>query len=226
MGLGGGGVSRREAPVEIGPIVSLLTIGPVSPSPPFQTPPPSASPFNERDHSAAHSMLTDVLPMNAIFFGCKRAFHGCLRVARQLLSGFDLTPARFDMLTAVGQDKNEGCTQRELRTRLGVSAATISRMLRSLEELGLVSGQRHEQGDRRTRWLKLTSKGLSCIRRATRRIVNSGAAQFAVDSALTKGHFDESPCLQEMDRAETIFDLLRQGFGDFATLYYSWNPDD
>ena len=98
--------------------------------------------------------------MNAVFFGCKRAFHGCLRIARQLLAGFDLTPARFDMLTAVGQDHNQGCTQRELRTRLGVSAATISRMLRSLEELGLVDGCRQKRGDRRTRWLQLTLEGL------------------------------------------------------------------
>jgi DNA-binding MarR family transcriptional regulator len=166
-------------------------------------------------------------PMNAIFFGCKRAFHGCLRIARQLLHGFELTPARFDMLTAVWNGKHQGCTQRELRTKLGVTAATISRMVRSLEELGFVEGRRHEEGDRRTRWLKLTARGLSCVRRATRRIVRSGAVQHAVDCALTENRAgDETPCLQEMDAAETILNRLRRAFGDFATLYYPWNPDD
>jgi DNA-binding MarR family transcriptional regulator len=165
--------------------------------------------------------------MNAIFFGCKRAFHGCLRIARQLLAGFDLTPARFDMLTAVRNGENRGCTQRELRTKLGVSAATISRMLRSLEDLGFVDRRRHEEGDRRTRWLTLTAKGVSWLRRATRRIVRSGAAQFAVDCALTDNRvYDAGPCLQEMDMAEMIFDRLRRAFGDVATLYYPWNPDD
>ncbi|HEY4015899.1 MAG TPA: MarR family transcriptional regulator [Polyangiaceae bacterium] len=165
--------------------------------------------------------------MNAIFFGCKRALHGCLRIARQLLAGFDLTPARFDMLTAVGDGGNQGSTQRELRTMLGVSAATISRMLRSLEDLGLVDRQRLEAGDRRTRWLKLTSKGVAKLRLATCRIVRSGAAQLAIDCALTENRvFDASPCLQEMDLAETVFNRLRRAFGDVATLHYPWHPDD
>jgi DNA-binding MarR family transcriptional regulator len=163
--------------------------------------------------------------VNAIFFGCKRAFHSCLRIARQGLRGFGLTPARFDMLTAVGERKL-GCTQRELRSILGVTAATVSRMLDSLEELGLIHRTR-ATNDRRQRWLTLTDLGIARLRKATRRLVRSGAVQLAVDSALTDNHaHDEGRCLHEMDLAETILNRIRRAFRDVATLYYPWCPDD
>jgi DNA-binding MarR family transcriptional regulator len=166
--------------------------------------------------------------MNAIFFGCKRAFHSCMRIGRQVLGGLDLTPARFDMLTAIGGDgRTCGRAQGELRTLLGVSAATISRMLRSLEAMGLVARTKNERPDRRRRWVVLTELGAKCLRKATRRLVRSGAIQLAVDSALTDNRaYDESLCLVEMDLAESILRRIRNAFGDVATLQYLWHPDD
>jgi DNA-binding MarR family transcriptional regulator len=163
--------------------------------------------------------------MNAIFFGCKRAFHSCLRIARQGLEGFGLTPARFDMLTAVTRCETLGCTQRQLRTALGVSGATVSRMLRSLEQLGLVVRTR-VLTDRRQRLIRLTEQGVARLRKARRRLVRSGAIQLAVDCALTDNRpYDEGRCLHEMDLAETILDRIRRAFRDVATLYYPWCPD-
>ncbi|HEY4016027.1 MAG TPA: MarR family transcriptional regulator [Polyangiaceae bacterium] len=165
--------------------------------------------------------------MNAIFFGCKRAFHSCMRIARQVLAGLGLTPARFDMLTAVGENRAFGCAQRELRSLLGVSAATISRMLASLEDIGLVTRTKNEYPDRRQRRVALSAAGLKCLRKATRHLVRSGAIQLAVDSALTNNRaHDESRCLVEMDLAESILRRLRDAFGDIATLQYPWHPDD
>ncbi|HEY4015083.1 MAG TPA: MarR family transcriptional regulator [Polyangiaceae bacterium] len=173
----------------------------------------------------AHRLLREFTAMNAIFFGCKRAFHGCLRIARQGLDGLGLTAARFDMMTAVRDLGREGCTQRELRGALGVSAPTISRMLRALEELGLVSRTR-SYPDRRQRWIQLTELGIARLRKATRRLVRSGAIQLAVDCALTGDHaHDESRCLQQMDLAEMILNRIRRAFRDVATLDYPWCPD-
>ena len=165
--------------------------------------------------------------MNAIFFGCKRAFHSCMHIARQVLVGYGLTPARFDMLTAIERVPTHSCAQRALRTALGVSAATISRMLRSLEDIGLVVRTRNAYPDRRTHLVELTALGLKCIRKASRSLVRSGAIQFAVECALTENQpYDEALALFEMDRAEWFLDRIRHAFGDIATLHYAWHPDD
>ena len=57
-------------------------------------------------------------------------------------------------------------TQRELRKALGVSGPTVSRMLGSLEELGLVEREVSDL-DRRERYVMLTNAGRA-LRRARR----------------------------------------------------------
>jgi DNA-binding MarR family transcriptional regulator len=164
--------------------------------------------------------------MNAILFGLKRAFQATLRVTRPGLSRLGLTAARFDMLTAIDSFPM-GPLQKELRGALGVTRATISRMVRSLEELGLVRRFRTPE-DRRQIQVEVTRAGQRLIRRARRRFVDSGAIQLAVDCALVGGvHFgDESACLVAMDGAESILRRIREGFYDNAGLRYRWHPDD
>lgn len=74
--------------------------------------------------------------MHAIFFGLKRAHHGTLRITRRILAALGLTAARFDLLYAVKKATRYGVNQSALRKVLGVSRATVSRMLASLEERG------------------------------------------------------------------------------------------
>ena len=45
--------------------------------------------------------MLGLLPMNAIAFGTKRAFHGFLRVTRKPFASLGLTAARFDMMSAL-----------------------------------------------------------------------------------------------------------------------------
>jgi DNA-binding MarR family transcriptional regulator len=164
--------------------------------------------------------------MNAIFFGAKRAFQASLRITRPWLVRLGLTAARFDMLTAIWRHPC-GVFQRNLREMLGVTAPTISRMLRSLEELGLLTRERGLGGDKRQLHVTLTPAGLALIRRATRLLIDSGAAQLAVDCALTNNRaHDESLCFVEMARAESMLSLLRNAFRDIARLHYPWHPDD
>jgi DNA-binding MarR family transcriptional regulator len=169
--------------------------------------------------------------MNAIFFGLKRAFHGTLRIARPMLTSLGLTAARFDLLYALmGSDRTFGKYQSQLRKKLGVSRPTVSRMLQSLEERGLVSRQRSHL-DRRQLDVRLTDSGRALIRLAHRALTKSGWAQLAVDSALgatsiENRWFDPMHCLIETDRLEDTLKKLRDAFGDFATLYYQWHPQD
>ncbi len=164
--------------------------------------------------------------MNAIFFGLKRAYHGTLRIARSTLALLGLTAARFDMLYAIGQQAPTRMLQSTLRGVLGVSSPTVSRMLGSLEELGLVRRTR-VLGDGRQRWIELTDAGRASIRRASWILISTGQAQLAVDSALSPERwYDTQNCFALMEALDTFLGNFRHVYCDVATLYYRWHPDD
>src|ERR1700734_1337890 len=120
--------------------------------------------------------------MHAVFFDLKRAYHSTLRLTRRLLKSLGLTAARFDLLYIV-ERAGKTMLQCDLRRVLGVTAPTVSRLLASLEALGLV--EREGMGlARRRRHVALTKAGLRCVRRAARSLIHSGWVELAVDSAL------------------------------------------
>jgi DNA-binding MarR family transcriptional regulator len=162
--------------------------------------------------------------MNEIFFGLKRAHHGVLRITRSALAKLGLTAARFDLMYVVHQ--RHDVTQREVRGELGVSAATVSRMLKSLEAIGLLRRERADW-DRRQRLVRLTEAGGRCIRSAIRHFIKWGAAQLIVDSALCPEHWnDDMACLTATDAFDNYLNKIRDAYGDVAALYYPWDPDD
>src|SRR5207247_2419421 len=114
-----------------GGIVSLLEV--------LRSPP--------RGEGGAARVAWQVLPagrMHAIMFRLKRAFHRSLAHVRPLIGEFGLTPARFDMMKTIRDASSGGFIfQSFIRRALGVSAATVSRMLKSLEELGFVVRRQH-----------------------------------------------------------------------------------
>jgi DNA-binding MarR family transcriptional regulator len=173
--------------------------------------------------AGAHASAT----MHAIFFGLKRAFHGVLRISRDTLATLGLTSARFDLLYVLHEcDPMVTLWQSEVRVSLGVSAQVVSRMLQSLEELGLVT-RRRSAIDRRQRDVELTPKGRSRIRFAIWSIIRSGQAKLAVELAIGgERWFDESHVLMNADRFDSALTSVRVCFRDTATLYYPWHPDD
>ena len=162
--------------------------------------------------------------MNAIYFGCKRAFHSCMRITRAGFASRGLTPARFDMMTAIGR-KKRGILQQGLRKMLGVTSPTISRMLHSLELLGLVERHRSPY-DRRQNHCTLTEEGVRRLREMTKLVITSGAMQLAIDCALTENHaHDRVRCVTETHAAETILMRIRDTFRDHAELTYPWQRE-
>jgi DNA-binding MarR family transcriptional regulator len=161
--------------------------------------------------------------MHTIFFGLKRAHHGVLRIARRALAQFGLTAARFDLLYAVLE--REGLPQFELCEALGVSPSTVSRMVTSLEQLGLIA--RHTTiVDRRLRHVSLTDVGRRIIEEAIAQLMTGGAAQLAVDSALCpRRWYDGKLCSLFGQRLEKTLDKIRHAYGDIADLYRLWEPD-
>jgi DNA-binding MarR family transcriptional regulator len=168
--------------------------------------------------------------MNAHFFGTKRAFYGILRVTRRALASFGLTAARYDMLYAIcggdlGPDPTDYQTeQSELPQKLGVHKSVVSRMLRSLEELGLVVRERCE-GDRRRLWVELTEAGLARLRDAARCLTR--ASQRLLCMAICFGRWrDRDERFQHMSEYESYLCAIRREYGDSAWLAYRWHPDD
>ena len=160
--------------------------------------------------------------MIPIVFHAKRSFHASLRVARELVAPFGLTPARFDLLSVIYRS-DRVITQRDLRDILGVSGPTISRMVRSLEDLGLLRRGRY-WGDLRQREVALTSEGSTRVRDVFRAVIRVGYVQLAVDSALAPDRvFDARACASETEVALAVFKRFGQGLGDRATHRYPWD---
>ena len=167
--------------------------------------------------------------MNTIFFGCKRAFHSTLRVTRKPLASLGLTAARFYLLyELLSRDKliPNGAFQSVLRRRLGVCASVISRMLASLEALGWVTREGQPQGlDRRQRRVTLTAEGRQRIAAAFKMLRR--ASWRLVHQAICFGqHGAPSPQFVHTERLESYLRGMRTEYGDTATLYYPWHPDD
>jgi DNA-binding MarR family transcriptional regulator len=163
--------------------------------------------------------------MNTIFFGLKRAYHGTLRLTRRALARLGLTAARFDLLHIVLKH-GRFMVQRDLREALGVAAPTVSRMLASLEELGLLQRQPLED-DLRQRTVTLTKAGRKCIHRALRHFVRSGYAKLAVDSALCPDDwYDDRACVRATSVLDTTLQRLREAYGDVATTDYPYSEGE
>jgi DNA-binding MarR family transcriptional regulator len=165
--------------------------------------------------------------MHAVMFGCKRAYYATLGLSRKELANMGLTAARFDLLYALSGGSK--WPQSALRGVLGVCASVVSRMLKSLEELGYVCRGRLVD-DLRQRWVSLTDAGRARIHRAIEHFITSGYAQLALIVALVPGSagrwWDESDGFFALDNAESVLRHLRRAFGDTAFLSYPWHPDD
>jgi DNA-binding MarR family transcriptional regulator len=159
--------------------------------------------------------------MNIIFFSLKRAYHGTLRFTRRALARLGLTAARFDLLYIL-QKSNGFMLQNELKHALGVAAPTVSRMLASLEELGLLEREVMEE-DRRHREVKLTKAGRRCVLEAARLLIHTGHVQVAIDSALCRDQWpDPLECELASGQLDTTLFNLRKAFRDRATRDYPW----
>jgi DNA-binding MarR family transcriptional regulator len=118
--------------------------------------------------------------MHPLAFSIKRAHLATVRLAKRHFRGAELlelrevmTPARYDVLSYLHGPRSERGgdvpvrvrTQVALRKALDLAAATISKMVKRLLELGLI-WRRRSTTDRRTRDVGLTARGLRLIRAA------------------------------------------------------------
>jgi DNA-binding MarR family transcriptional regulator len=168
--------------------------------------------------------------VNAHFFGTKRAFHGILRIMRKPLGSFGLTSARYDMLYAifggVPRVDRDGSLrlQSELPRNLGVHKSVVSRMLGSLEQLGLVArGRSFADGRKRRVWL--TEAGLKRLREATRCLARASRRLLCMAICFGRDR-DAYQRFRQMSAYDSYLRAVRREFGDTASVGYRWHPDD
>jgi DNA-binding MarR family transcriptional regulator len=102
----------------------------------------------------------------------------------------------------------------------------VSRMVRSLQRLGLVVRRRESEGDRRQMLVALTAAGLETLKNACRLLIK-GVQRIVYRVICFGRHRDPWERLLAMETLEDYLRALRKDFGDSATLYYSWgHPDD
>jgi DNA-binding MarR family transcriptional regulator len=117
-------------------------------------------------------------------------------------------------------------SQRELQRALGVSAPTVSRMVRSLEELGYVARERPKYGDKRLWIVSLTAKGMQCIRYAYQALRRSSLRLAALGLVLAPGVREERRGFAELPMLAFFLEMMRSRYWDKAMLTYPWMPED
>jgi DNA-binding MarR family transcriptional regulator len=162
--------------------------------------------------------------MDAVFFQVKGAHLASQRFGRRVLRRLGLTPARFDLMNAVGRSRMK---QSELWKRLNVVRSVICEMLRALRQLGWI--KRVRAADSRTWLVELTRRGRDLFERAYDEWVESGVAAVHVDAALCEGHVEIDA---EAKRLEILYacDALDWAFRAMPWFrgpdLYLWNPED
>jgi DNA-binding MarR family transcriptional regulator len=170
--------------------------------------------------------------MHPVSFRLKRA-HLCAvafgRKAVERVGG--MTPARFDVLYAIRQSAlcvgplfpplMWGRTQKELTRLLGLSRATVSKMLKRLEEMGWIRRQ-PAADDRRVKYVTLTKEGLRRTWRAMRRVFRGRILLKKYEDLFRPGPWCTSSrhVLDLVADAWNVIDSIALDFGDKSGLDY------
>ena len=162
--------------------------------------------------------------MHHIFFSLKRTHHRALSYSRKFMVPGELTPARFDMLYAIDQNRGPVFWQSHLRRLLGVTAQTISRMVISLEELGYITRKKNDF-DRRQIDIRMTDLGNSVFRFVEDFAITCSNIDFIVTGAFAVLWYSAS-AIDDLMAFEEFLRRARDRLWDTATLRYPWHPDD
>jgi DNA-binding MarR family transcriptional regulator len=161
--------------------------------------------------------------MHSVFFGVKRAHWRAVALTQPLLEDAGLTPARFDMLRIVSLHPG-GITQSHLSYLLGVSAPTVSRMVKSIYLLGFVRRRRSEN-DRRCMLVTITHVGIDSMRRALAETIDSGVADEMAARGATGDRYaapHTRHARRRVSQLQGILVRLRRVFLDPSPVRHPW----
>ncbi len=162
--------------------------------------------------------------MHPVSFQLKRAHQRVVAFGKRVLRNFALTPARFDLLLIVYKRWEfqkrlwDAPAQTDLCRALGVTAPTVSRMVRSLEELGIVH-RFPNPGDRRIKHVALTEEGHELFCDAFDHVFEKPLFDLAYQSVFGEPSVILDLAVMEIKK---VLQVIAKGFGDTSTLSYDW----
>ena len=160
--------------------------------------------------------------MHVAFFGIKRVHLRVVHITGELLRERHLTPARFDMMRIIEMYGDLGIPQAAIQHRLGVSAPTVSRMLKSLQKLGFVRLGRLAR-DRCCGLVTITAVGLWVVQNARENLVDNGISERLALRGLAFDREEARPALATLERSLT---RMRRTYGDSTPFDHPWKMQD
>jgi DNA-binding MarR family transcriptional regulator len=145
-------------------------------------------------------------------FRLKRGHLKAVQFHKTLTKQFNLTPARFDAMYVL-RINGGACKQRVIWETLGLSASTICKMLRSMEDVGLVWRETNEE-DKRARVVHLTKFGLACVVAAMKLFLRVDALRNFYDAMHPDGRDFIKMCAGWVER-------IARKLWDWSTLSYA-----
>ena len=165
--------------------------------------------------------------MHAMFFGIKRWHLRIVETTKKLLQPDSLTPARFDLMRAIAARDGE-MTQRSLQWLFGVSAVTICRMCKGLEEKGFVRRERLAH-DRRIVNVIITRDGYKAFRRDLAYCVKSRINEYLAAALVTENkhaNIDSRTVRRRVERATDHLTRGRRILRDRSPVRHAWARRD
>jgi len=160
--------------------------------------------------------------MHQIFFSVKRVHLRVVEISKRLVREFGLTPARFDLLRVVDAHDPHPVLQSKICTLLGVSAATVSRMLISLEKLGFIE-RKKSSVDGRNLLVSLTVDGFNRLDGAIVAVISSRVAEFIARRGVA---FESKLAVSRLRALQKHLNSMRRIYGDDSPFVHPWRDDD
>jgi DNA-binding MarR family transcriptional regulator len=159
--------------------------------------------------------------MHSILFAVKRADQRSRALQRRLLGPFGITPARYDLLFIMLQNhvhrKSPWMFQSRIRKELGVTAPTVSVMVRALAALGFVTRKRQRFGDRRQVIVTMTKRAFSMLRNVREQVIKPGVLWLALYTAVNSA--------ENMGAVQFYADKFRFGLKDPALFLFPYQRE-
>jgi DNA-binding MarR family transcriptional regulator len=157
--------------------------------------------------------------MHAVFNEMKRAYWRSHAMLAPVAKRHGLTPARYDMLFAIATSAGRVILSRDLRRACGTTPGVVSRMLRSLEELGLVRCDRKDRF-KGSFFVEITEKGLARLIAAMSE-VDAGGVELAMESVVVEDWMNPDLRVLDMKELGTWLRRVRVRRGDRGRLDYA-----